>query len=78
MNNWVKRITKNSNNFHDTDWEKSYHTSADVSMVGYGCGLFQYPQFFVKYLDMYQMLPCPYLRYFDGCPGDKLIKQFGW
>ena len=28
---------------HDTGWKNSYHTSADVSMLGYGCGVSQYP-----------------------------------
>ena len=71
--NYKKTVRK----FHDTGWKNSYHTSADVSMLGYGCGVSQYPQFFVEYLDMYQMLSRPYLRYFDGGPGDKLIKKLG-
>ena len=62
---------------HDTGWENSYFTSADVSMLGYGCGVSQYPQFFVKDLDIYQMYQRPYLIYFDGGPGDKLIKNIG-
>ena len=33
---------------HDTGWENSYFTSADVSMFGYGCGVSQCPQFFLK------------------------------
>ena len=61
--------------FHDTGWKKSYHTSADVYMLGYGCGVYQYPQFFVEYLDIYQILPRPYLRSFDGGPGEKLRKK---
>ena len=48
----------------------SYFTSADVSMLGYGCAVSQYPQFFVEDLDMYQVLPRPYLRSFHGFPGD--------
>ena len=59
--------------FHDTGWKNCYHTSTDVSMLGYGCGVSQYPQFFVEDLYMYQMLPRPYLRYFDGGPREKLI-----
>ena len=54
-----------------------YHTSADFSMFGYGCGVSQYPQFFVEDLDIYQMLPRPYLRSFDGGPRDKLFKTNG-
>ena len=63
--NYKKTVRK----FHNYGLENSHHTSADVSMLGYGCGVSQYPQFFVQYLDMYQMLPHPYLRSFDGCPG---------
>ena len=43
-------------------------------MLGYGYVVSQYPNLFVKDLDMYQVLTQPYLRYFDGCPGEKLIK----
>ena len=68
--NYKKTVRK----FHDTGWKNSYHTSADVSMLGSGCGVSQYPKLFVKDLDMYQMLPRPCLRSFDGGPGDKLKK----
>ena len=71
--NYKKTVRK----FQDTGWKNSYHNSADVSMIGYGCGVSQYPQLFVEDLDMYQMLPRTYLRSFDGGPGDKLIKQIG-
>ena len=71
--NYKKTVRK----FHDTGWENSYHTSAHVSMLGYGRGVSWYPQLFVKDLYMYQMLLRPYLRSFDGCPGDKLIKKIG-
>ena len=65
--NYNKTVRK----FHDTGWEIFYHTSADVYMIGYGCGVSQYHQLFAEYLDMYQILPRPYLRTFDGVPGDK-------
>ena len=42
-------------------------------MLGYGCGVSQYPQNFVKDLDIYQVLARQYLRSFDGFPGDKPI-----
>ena len=34
---------------HNTGWKNSYHNSADVYMLGYGCGFSKYPQFFLKY-----------------------------
>ena len=69
--NYKKKVRK----YHDIGWKNSYHTSAYVSMLGYGCGVSQYPQFFVEDLYIYQMVPRPYLRSFDGGPGEKLIKQ---
>ena len=55
--------------------ENSYHTSADVSMLGYGCGVSMYPQFFVEDLKTYQMLPCAYRRSFDGEHYDQVFKK---
>ena len=46
-------------------------------MIGYGCGVSQYTQFYIKYLDMYQVLPHPYLGSFDCGTGDKLIIKYG-
>ena len=45
-------------------------------MLVYGCGMSQYPQFYDKYLDMYQLLPHPYMGSFEGFHGDKFIKKW--
>ena len=37
--NYKKTVRK----FHDIGWKNSYHTSTDVSMLGYGCVVSQYP-----------------------------------
>ena len=58
---------------HYAGWKKSYSNSADVSMLGYGCGVSQYPQFYLIYLDMYQVLPSQYIGSFDVFPGDMFI-----
>ena len=34
-----------------------------------------YHHLFVEDLKIYQMLPCPYLRYFYGVPDDQVLKQ---
>ena len=44
-------------------------------MLGYGCGVSMYTQFFVEDLKTYQMLPRPYMRSFDGEPADQVLKQ---
>ena len=49
--NYKKIVRK----LHDTGWKKSYHTSDDASMIGYGCGVSQYPQFFVEDLDIFKI-----------------------
>ena len=67
--NYNKTVKK----LHDAGWKTNYFISADVYMLGYGCCVSQYPQFFVKYLDIYQVLPSPYLVSFDGGSGDRLI-----
>ena len=55
--------------------EKQFYTSADVYMLGYGCGMSQYPQFYDKELDRYQVLPRPYRGSFEGFPGEKFVKM---
>ena len=44
-------------------------------MLGYGCGVSQYHQFYYKYLDRYQVLPFPYRVYFESFPGYKFVKE---
>ena len=46
---------KTVNKLHVDGWGNSSFTSAYVYMLGYGCGVSQYPQFYDKYLDMHQM-----------------------
>ena len=44
-------------------------------MLGYEYGASQYPQFHYRGLDKYQVLTRPYLGSFEGCPGEKSIKE---
>ena len=44
-------------------------------MIGYGCGVSMYPQLSVEVLKIYQILPRPYMRYFDGVPADQVFKK---
>ena len=59
---------------HDYVWKNSYFNSADVSMLGYGCGVSQYPQFYDKELDRYQVLPHPYRGYFAVFPVNNCVR----
>ena len=42
-------------------------------MLGHGCGVSQYSQFYYEHLEKYQVLPCPYLGTFEGDNGETLI-----
>ena len=60
---------------HDCGWKNSSHKSADVAMLGYGCGVSTYPQFYDKDLKSFHMLPRPYIISFDGQCSDQLLKK---
>ena len=44
-------------------------------MLGYGCGMSQYPQFYYQDLDKYQVLTRPYWGSFEGYLGKKCTKE---
>ena len=46
--------------------KNSNYNCADVFMLGHGCGVSQYPQFYDQKLEKYQLLPRLYLGSFDG------------
>ena len=60
---------------HDCGWKNSSHKYADVAMLGYGCGVSTYPQFYDKDLKTFHMLPRPYIRSFDGHCSDQVFKK---
>ena len=50
------------------------NTSTGVAIIGHGCGVSQYPQFYDQHLEKYQLLPRPYLGSFEGYIGEKTTK----
>ena len=60
FNNFRQTVRK----LHDCGWKNSSHISADLAMLGYGCGVSVYPQFYDKEKKSFHMLPRPYIRYF--------------
>ena len=69
----IYQLQENDEKLHGASWKNSYFTLAGVFMLGFGCCVYQYPQFYVKDLDMYQVLPHTYLGSFDAFPGGTLI-----
>ena len=61
---------------HDFGWKNTSHISADVAMLGYGCGVSVYPHFFYdKKMNSFHMSPRPYIRSFDGQCSDLILKK---
>ena len=54
---------------HNNGRKNTIYTSSDVFMLGHGCGMSQYPQFYDWELDKHQVLPSPYLGSFKGDNG---------
>ena len=61
MNNHKRTVNK----LHDAGWKNGYFYSSDAAMLGNGCGVSQYSQFYDKRLEKYQFLPRPYLVSFE-------------
>ena len=62
---------------HASVWKNSSHISTDVAMLGYGCGVSVYPQFYDKKRLSFHMLPRPYIISFDGNSSDIIFKNNG-
>ena len=48
-------------NMNKLGWRVQLFKSADVSMLDHSCGVSQYPQFYDRIENIYQMLPRPYM-----------------
>ena len=53
-------------NMHKLGWKAKIFNSADVSMLVRGCGVSQYPQFYERIKNRYQILPRPYVGSYSG------------
>ena len=61
-------------NMHKNGWKAQYFKYSDVSMLGHGCGVSQYPQFYDTNKNIYQMLPRPYVVSYSGQKGHKILQ----
>ena len=59
-------------NIHKIGWKVNDLKSTDASMLGHGCGVSQYPQFYDKTKN-YQMLPRPYTESYSGEKGHQFL-----
>ena len=56
-------------NMHKIGWKETLLKSADVSMLVYGCGVSQCPQFHDRIKNIYQILPRTYVGSYSGEKG---------
>ena len=62
-------------NMHKIGRKEKLFKSADVSMLGHGCGVSQYPQFYDRIKNIYQMLPRPYVGSYSGEKGHQFLNK---
>ena len=61
-------------NLHKICWRAQYFKYYDVSMLGHGCGVSQYPQFHGNIKNKYQMLPHLYVGSYSGEKGRHFLQ----
>ena len=59
---------------HIICWKAKYFKSTYVSVLGHGCGVSQYPQFYDKIKKKYQMLSRLYVGVFSGKKGHQFFQ----
>ena len=72
-------------NIHTFGWKAKYFKSSDVSMLGHGCGVSQYPQFYdkIKNKSNFTTSICGNMFRWKGSPilaqtMDSCISQISW
>ena len=62
-------------NMHKLGQKGKLFKSADVSILGHGCGVSQYPQFYDRIKYIYQILPRPYQVRYSGEKGRQILQE---
>ena len=62
-------------NMHKIGWKANYFKCYDISMFVHGCGVSQYPQFYEKIENIYQLLPRPWIGNYSGEKGHKFLQK---
>ena len=62
---------------HKLGWKEIVFKSTDVSMLGHGCDVSQYSQFYDTIKNKYKMLPRPYVGSYIGEKGHQFFNNHG-
>ena len=65
-------------NMHKLGWKAQYLKSADVSMLGHGCGVSQYSHFYYTNKNKIQMLTRPYVGSYCSEKGHHFCRNHGF
>ena len=60
---------------HKLGWKSQLFKSADVLMLGHGCGVSQYPQFYDRIEEKFQMLPHPYVESYSDEKDHQFLQE---
>ena len=71
----MREHTKKIHNMHKLGWKVKYFKSTEVSMLGHGCGVSQYPEVYDTIKNIYQMLPYPYVGSYSGEKGHQFFHK---
>ena len=63
---------------HKICWKANYLKSAYVSMLGHGCGVSQFTQFYDRIKHIYQILPRNYVGCSEVEKGNLFLKKSLW
>ena len=66
---------KNIQNMHKIGWKAQLFKSDYVSILGHGCGVSQYPQFYEKNKNRYKMLPRSFVGSYLGEKGHYFFQE---
>ena len=59
-------------------WKEQLFKASDVLMLGRGCGVSKYPQFYDRIKKICKMLPRPYKERYPGDKGHQCFKNHGF
>ena len=60
---------------HHVGWKANYFKSNDVSMFGHCFGVSQFPQFYDRHENKYQILPRPHVGSYKGKKGNLIFER---
>ena len=71
----MRGCKKSPQKIHQIGLKANYFKYSDVSMLGHGYGVSQFPHLYDRIKNKYQILPCPYVGSYDGKKGNLFLRE---